>query len=91
MARSYSGVSCEAPGMSPPPAPQAPLAPIRYEVMNTVPEHWIPFVPVHLPGSSRETRLQRAALPRTLGPDDGVREGPTAHAAAQPGPALLHR
>lgn len=52
-----------------PPAPPAPLAPIRYEVMNTVPEHWIPFIPVHLEGSSRETRLQRAAMPRMLGPD----------------------
>ncbi|MEZ4700998.1 MAG: hypothetical protein R2834_11750 [Rhodothermales bacterium] len=41
-------------------------APIRYEVMNTVPEHWIPFVPVHVPGSNREIQLQRAALPRVL-------------------------
>ena len=41
-------------------------APIRYEVMNTVPEHWIPFIPVHVPGSNREIQLQRAALPRVL-------------------------
>jgi hypothetical protein len=43
-----------------------PAAPIRYQVMNTVPEHWIPFIPVRVPGSVRETQLQRAALPRLL-------------------------
>jgi hypothetical protein len=34
--------------------------------MNTVPENWIPFVPVHVPGSNREIQLQRAAMPRIL-------------------------
>jgi hypothetical protein len=43
-----------------------PLAPIRYQVMNTVPEQWIPFIPVHVDNSVRETQLQRAALPRIL-------------------------
>jgi len=46
--------------------PPDPKAPIRYQVMNTVPEHWIPFIPVHVPGSAREIQLQRAALPRIL-------------------------
>jgi hypothetical protein len=46
-----------------------PAAPIRYRVMNTVPEHWIPFVPVHVAGSNREIQLQRAAMPRILGDD----------------------
>jgi hypothetical protein len=41
-------------------------AAIRYQVMNTVPEHWIPFIPVHVPGSQRATLLQRAAMPRIL-------------------------
>jgi hypothetical protein len=43
-----------------------PAAPIRYQVMNQVPEQWIPFIPVHVDGSVRETQLQRAALPRIL-------------------------
>jgi hypothetical protein len=43
-----------------------PKAPIRYQVMNTVPEQWIPFIPVHVDGSVRETQLQRAAMPRIL-------------------------
>jgi hypothetical protein len=49
--------------IGPPPAPPAPVAPVRYQVMNTVPEHWIPFLPVHQPSSVLETRLQRAAMP----------------------------
>lgn len=52
--------------VGPPPAPPEPTAPIRYQVMNTVPEQWIPFIPVHVEGSVRETQLQRAALPRIL-------------------------
>ena len=46
--------------------PLAGARAIRYEVMNTVPEHWIPFVPVHVRGRDREIQLQRAALPRVL-------------------------
>jgi hypothetical protein len=51
-----------------PPGPSIiePAAPIRYQVMNQVPEQWIPFIPVHVDGSVRETQLQRAALPRIL-------------------------
>jgi hypothetical protein len=55
--------------VGPPPAPPDPKAAIRYRVMNTVPENWIPFIPVHIEGSSREMQLQRAALPRLLGND----------------------
>jgi hypothetical protein len=39
---------------------------IRYQVMNTVPEHWIPFIPVHLEGDNRQVQLQRAAMLRFL-------------------------
>jgi hypothetical protein len=34
--------------------------------MSTVPENWIPFIPVHVPGDNREIQLQRGALPRIL-------------------------
>ncbi len=47
-------------------SPIPPAAPIRYQVMSTVPENWIPFIPVHLPDSNRDIQLQRAALPRIL-------------------------
>ncbi len=50
-----------------PPAPPAPVAAVRFELMNSVAEHWIPFVPVHVAGSSRETQLQRGAMPRRVG------------------------
>lgn len=51
---------------APPLAVPEPVAPVRYQIMNTVPEHWIPFVPVHVSGDNRATQLQRAALPRIL-------------------------
>ncbi len=47
----------------------APAAPIIYKVMNTVPENWIPFISVHVPGDVRATQLQRAAMPRLLDGD----------------------
>jgi hypothetical protein len=48
------------------PVDEAPSARIRYEIMNEVPENWIPFVPVHLKDDNREVQLQRAAMPRFL-------------------------
>jgi hypothetical protein len=44
-------------------------AAIRYVLGTTVPENWIPFIPVHRPGEQREIRLQRAAMPRLVGDD----------------------
>jgi hypothetical protein len=41
-------------------------AKVYYEVMNQVPEHWIPFIPVHLDGSNRQVQLRRASMPRIL-------------------------
>ena len=47
----------------PPPFVPAGTAPIRYVAGTTVPTNWIPFLPVHLPGSVSEIRLQRARMP----------------------------
>jgi len=52
-------------------APPAPLSPaegakIRYRVMSSVPENWIPMIPVHVEGDNREVQLQRAAMLRIL-------------------------
>jgi hypothetical protein len=69
-------------GGTPPPPPPA-NAPIQYKVMSTVPENWIPFIPVHVPGSNREIQLQRAALPRIL------QGGPEPPDKVQPRTALL--
>jgi len=46
--------------------PPSMAAVVRYQVMNTVPENWIPFIPVHVPNNNREIQLQRAAMPRLL-------------------------
>jgi hypothetical protein len=60
--------------LRPPQPPVTAAAPILYEIMSSVPENWIPFVPVHLPGSNREIQLQRAVMPRALpGPMELVR------------------
>ena len=52
---------------------QAPLpallandAKIRYDLMSAVPEHWIPFIAVHVAGTQRAIQLQRASLPRII-------------------------
>ena len=45
---------------------------IRYQVVNSVPEQWVPFVPVHLDNNKREIQLQRAALPRILENDPNI-------------------
>jgi hypothetical protein len=52
--------------LAPPHTRPAPSASIAYEAMNTVPENWIPFIPVRVPGSNRKIQLQRAAMPRVL-------------------------
>jgi hypothetical protein len=50
----------------PPEPPGAPVAAVSYQAMNTVPEQWIPFIPVHVPGDNRSIRLQRAAMPSAV-------------------------
>jgi len=42
-------------------------ATIRYVAGTTVPSNWIPFIPVHMPGSDSETYLQRAKMPGSNG------------------------
>lgn len=39
-------------------------AAIRYVFGTSVPENWIPFLPVRKPGSDQDIRLQRAAMPK---------------------------
>jgi hypothetical protein len=46
--------------------PIATGATIQYKLGTQVPENWIPFIPVHNPGSNRDIRLQRAAMPRLI-------------------------
>ncbi|MET7718558.1 hypothetical protein [Streptomyces sp. NPDC005407] len=46
--------------------PPAPAAPVAYQAMNSVPENWIPFIPVHTPGQNRAIQLQRAAMPSVI-------------------------
>ncbi|MFL6122648.1 hypothetical protein [Actinophytocola sp.] len=43
-----------------------PRAALSYAALNTIPEHWIPFIPVHVDRDNREIQLQRAAMPSAL-------------------------
>ena len=54
-------------------------ADLRYELMNAVPEHWIPFAPTHVPGQQRAIGLQRAVMLRAI---DGDPLGPQKSARA---------
>jgi hypothetical protein len=58
---------------------------VRYQAMNSVPENWIPFIPVHVPNNNREIQLQRAAMPRILLRD------PTPAQKVQPLTSLLRQ
>jgi hypothetical protein len=51
------------------PPPFADGAKIRYRVMSTVAENWVPMIPVHVPDDNRETQLQRAAMLRIMDGD----------------------
>jgi hypothetical protein len=63
-------------GRPPPPVPPAEGAKIRFKVMSTVPENWIPMIPVHVAGDNRETQLQRAAMLRIIECDPDLNPPP---------------
>lgn len=46
--------------------PPTYAAAIAYLAMTSVPEHWIPFMPVHVPNSVREIQLQRSRMLRIM-------------------------
>jgi hypothetical protein len=58
-------------GILPPPIAASP-AKIRYLLGTSVPENWIPFLPVHQPGSVQQIRFQRAAMPKLGNPPQEV-------------------
>ena len=58
--------------VAPPPPVVENDAKVRYSLMKSVEEHWIPFIPVHIDGDNREIQLQRAAMPRLLEGQDAV-------------------
>jgi hypothetical protein len=41
-------------------------ADVRYKLMSSVPENWIPFISTHEKDSDRQTRLQRGSMPRII-------------------------
>jgi hypothetical protein len=53
-----------------------PNADVAYRLMTDVPDHWVPFIPVHLTGSSRQVGLVEAVLPRPTSFGDLVTSSP---------------
>ncbi|MEP6692563.1 MAG: hypothetical protein ABJD07_15490 [Gemmatimonadaceae bacterium] len=58
-------------GVLPVPIHDSP-APIRYLLGTTVPENWIPFLPVQRAGSVQDIAFQRAAMPQMGAPPRDV-------------------
>jgi hypothetical protein len=56
--------------------PISPNADVAYRLMTDVPEHWVPFIPVRLAGSSRQVGLVEAVLPRPNSLGDLVTASP---------------
>jgi hypothetical protein len=50
-------------GYAAPELPASAKGGARYVLGRSVPPNWRPFIPAHLPGSTRSIRLQRARLP----------------------------
>jgi hypothetical protein len=53
-------------GAPPEPLPPAEDAKIRYQVMSSVPEHWIPMLPTHIENDNRQVQLTRGAMLRIM-------------------------
>jgi hypothetical protein len=47
---------------APPPAPISEDAAVEYRLASTIPDHWIPLVPVHTGDDQRAIALQRGAM-----------------------------
>lgn len=58
--------------IAPPPPTIDNDAKVKYTLMTSVPENWIPFIPVHIEDDNREIQLQRAAMPRLLRGEEGM-------------------
>ena len=66
--KGVSGSAMALKKVSPPPFVPAPgNAAIRYVLGTTVPDNWIPFIPVHISGSVSEIQFQRATMPGAKG------------------------
>lgn len=63
------GVARAADVTSPAPPLHPTIANARYVLGTDVPHNWHPFIPVHVPGSTRSVQLQRARMP---GPARGI-------------------
>lgn len=65
--RLYDYLASITPETTPPTPPLVNDASIQYQLGTTVPENWIPFIPVRMGGvNGRQIQLRRAAMPRII-------------------------
>ena len=76
-------------GVEPPVIASSPAG-IRYLLGTTVPENWIPFLPVHKGGSVQDIHFQRAAMPKLGSPPKEVIKAKGVLLTEQPSPYYIH-
>jgi len=76
-------------GVLPPPIADA-TAPIRYLLGTTVPENWIPFLPVQKANSVQDIHFQRAAMPKLGVPPADVIKAKGVLLNEVPSPYYIH-
>ena len=65
------------------PRPFLPSDALHYQLMTDVPEHWVPFIPVHVDAGKRQVGLLQAALPRPGSGGDAVVAEPRSRLLAE--------
>jgi len=63
-------------GAPPQPPATAASAKVRYNLMTSVPENWIPMIPVHVPNDNRSIQIQRGAMLRVMDGDTNTTPDP---------------
>jgi hypothetical protein len=63
---------------------------IRYLLGTTVPENWIPFLPVHKGGSVQDIQFQRASMPKLGSPPRDVIKAKGVLLTEEPGRYFIH-
>src|SRR5262245_43451674 len=63
---------------------------IRYLLGTTVPENWIPFLPVHKPGSVQDIQFVRASMPKLGSPPRDVIKAKGVLLTEVPPPYFIH-
>jgi hypothetical protein len=73
-----------------PPVITGSTAAIRYVLGTTVPENWIPFLPIQMPGSVQDIHFQRATMPKLGSPPKDVVKAKGVLLTEEPSPYYIN-